>query len=55
MAAPGDFAVGLVDGNCLEAWVPVGSVENAHDLGNRPVYEAPVVNNASHLAPVPEA
>lgn len=51
----GDFAVGPTDGNCFSAWSPPDTVENAHDLGNRPIYEAPVNNNAHHLTPAPEA
>lgn len=57
MANPqqGSFELGPIDGNCLEPWAPPETVENAHDLGNRPIYEQPVNNNATHLTPAPEA
>lgn len=55
----GDFTVGQTDGagTCLDAWSdPAGDdVENAHDLGNRPIYEAATNSNAQHLTPAPEA
>jgi hypothetical protein len=54
-AQRGSFELGPINGNCLEAWATPESVQNAHDLGNRPIYEAPTNSNAQHLAPAPEA
>ena len=50
--------LGPINGNCLEAWQTFGppeTVENAHDLGNRDIYKAPLNNNVTdRLAPAPE-
>lgn len=51
----GKFQIGRTDGNCLEAWSPPETVENAHDRGTPQRYEAPLNSNAQHLPRAPSA
>lgn len=51
----GDFTTEPHAGSCFTAWSPPETVENAHDLGNREIYTAPINSNAQHLARAPEA
>ena len=54
-AQRGRQIIGGRDGNAFDAWETVEQVQNAHDQQAAPthVYDAPLVDNATHLTPAP--
>ena len=41
------------DAVATNVWAPPDTVENAHDLGDRPGYPGGINTNATHLTPAP--